>query len=503
VSVSRLIKAGSVYAGVAVFQGLPVLAYDVGETVQIAQLDGTVIWTSPAAAGEGSLQWVRCAASATVVEAVAMGNTTGHAYHFTASTVTDLGVTWGAPIAMEHFGGQFLLAIQRTGTTYDLGPVGGFVTLGMALTSQGFIDMIGGVPIRTDDQFSRAVGPWQLARWMERTPVVAGQWQNQNGAAVVFTDRALALTPIPEEAFEVQLALVPLASYPDGTTDVQIAVAARTPIGAQLAVDLGPYRVLLGAGPGPPPPPGGTTPATASPGAPFVKPPPPKPRRVYPHVDEIKDWPALQSTRLLWDRVWDVTEQLQTAQTTIDELRATNQTLEANIAGVDRTAKQALVASQAPTEGGTTIVGEGTGPTPTPPDGGDSGSGQEGCAAAGATGHDTGGLLTAVRVGQIVCGTGNEFSALKNPTATLDEREANAVELLRRMIWHLRLAGFTAGRQQNPSGAISKDKLTVVVESTLRAYDVFFDFDNFEQALGTQMLETAPANLVDDAGIPD
>ena len=30
------------------------------------------------------------------------------------------------------------------------------------------------------------------------------------------------------------------------------------------------------------------------------------------------------------------------------------------------------------------------------------------------------------------------------------------------MIWHLHLAGFQAGRQRNPSGAISIDKLTIV-----------------------------------------
>ena len=30
------------------------------------------------------------------------------------------------------------------------------------------------------------------------------------------------------------------------------------------------------------------------------------------------------------------------------------------------------------------------------------------------------------------------------------------------MIWHLRLAGFQAGRQKNPSGAISDDKLTII-----------------------------------------
>ena len=41
------------------------------------------------------------------------------------------------------------------------------------------------------------------------------------------------------------------------------------------------------------------------------------------------------------------------------------------------------------------------------------------------------------------------------------------------MIWHLKLAGFEAGRQKNPSGAISGDKLTVFLEGKWVAYDCF------------------------------
>jgi hypothetical protein len=102
----------------------------------------------------------------------------------------------------------------------------------------------------------------------------------------------------------------------------------------------------------------------------------------------------------------------------------------------------------------------------------------------------------------LICGTGNEFSALKNATATQAQRDANQEELLLRMIWHLKQGGFSAGRQQNPSGAISGDKLTVVVDAVLRAYDVFPGVA-FSAPLTTQMLEVAPPVMVDVPGTPD
>ena len=39
------------------------------------------------------------------------------------------------------------------------------------------------------------------------------------------------------------------------------------------------------------------------------------------------------------------------------------------------------------------------------------------------------------------------------------------------MIWHLRLAGFQANRQRNPSGLISNDKLTINIGGW-HVYDV-------------------------------
>lgn len=224
-------------------------------------------------------------------------------------------------------------------------------------------------------------------------------------------------------------------------------------------------------------------------------------KRVYPHVPQVTDWAAQQTIRLLWDRIFDLTEQITAARATIATLVAGQNTTQATLTTVQQQADQALAVSQL-AKAAVTAAGEEDG-ADSPPGGGDGGGGQEGCAAAGATGHDTGGLLSAVRAGQIVCGTAHEFPALLNATATIEQRDDNAEELIRRMIWHLRNAGFDAGRQQNPSGAVSKDKLCVVVDGVTRAYDVFVGKNNPAAAMSTAMSELSFVQLIDDAGIPD
>lgn len=227
-------------------------------------------------------------------------------------------------------------------------------------------------------------------------------------------------------------------------------------------------------------------------------------KRQYPHVGEIKDFSTQQSIKLLWDRVFALTEQLTAAQATITSLVGASNANEAAVTKAQRSADMALSISQ--TEE-TTVPGgpggDGGGGEEPLPGGGDGGDGNEGCAAGLPDGHDTGGLLTAIRAGQLVCGTGNEFSALRNPTGSGEERDANAEELIRRCIWHLRQGGFSAGRQQNPSGLLSKDKLTVVVDEVLRAYDCFIGKGDFANQMQMAMNEVGPAVMVDDEGIPD
>jgi hypothetical protein len=69
------------------------------------------------------------------------------------------------------------------------------------------------------------------------------------------------------------------------------------------------------------------------------------------------------------------------------------------------------------------------------------------------------------------------------------------------MIWHLQRAGFTAGRQQNPSGRISGDKLSVVVDGILRVYDVVSTTDTGR--LDVHFDEVPAPIYVADPGIPD
>ena len=134
---------------------------------------------------------------------------------------------------------------------------------------------------------------------------------------------------------------------------------------------------------------------------------------------------------------------------------------------------------------------------PAPPPGGGGGGG----GGVGTSGHLPPGPTTVDRARQIVLGTGVEFPSLTAPRASTAESEAAGVDLLRRMIWHLRLAGFDAGRQQNPSGSISGDKLAVFADGGWHAYDVYSTRQG--QSLDVHFDEVGSPNRVPDSGIPD
>lgn len=221
-------------------------------------------------------------------------------------------------------------------------------------------------------------------------------------------------------------------------------------------------------------------------------------KRQYPHVDQIGDWPAQMSVRLLWERIFSLEERLQAAEGTITDLVSGVDTVNTTADDALAKAQSAFALAQSP---GTSLVPPGGS---TPEGSGDGGQGQDGCNNAYATGHP-GGVVpqSAFEAGRIVCGTANEWPLLLAPTANLPDRETFAVELLRRMIWHLQQAGFTAGRQRNPSSLISKDKLTVQVDGVLRAYDVFIDLSNFAIAMSVHMGSVTPVDYVPDTGVAD
>jgi hypothetical protein len=117
--------------------------------------------------------------------------------------------------------------------------------------------------------------------------------------------------------------------------------------------------------------------------------------------------------------------------------------------------------------------------------------------------HVGAGPLTAERAEVVIRATGNEFPGLTAPRGSEGEGVAAAEELLRRMIWHLHLAGYDAGRQRNPSGAISNDKLTIFINGTWHAYDCFRNLGTPGIPIDVIFLEVFPAGHVDDGGIPD
>ncbi|MGC4085196.1 MAG: hypothetical protein QM736_24525 [Vicinamibacterales bacterium] len=117
--------------------------------------------------------------------------------------------------------------------------------------------------------------------------------------------------------------------------------------------------------------------------------------------------------------------------------------------------------------------------------------------------HVPSGPLTMQKAEQVINATADEFPSLLAARPTTGEAQAAAEELLRRVIWHLRHYGFDAGRQKNPSGAISGDKLTVFADGAWHAVDIFYDYGAPGVPIKVIFWEVFPANSVADGGIPD
>jgi len=71
-------------------------------------------------------------------------------------------------------------------------------------------------------------------------------------------------------------------------------------------------------------------------------------QRLYPHVDNISDWETQQSLRLAWDRIHDLEERLQAAETNITNLIAAVNTINTTLARVEILAQQAYAKTQQP-----------------------------------------------------------------------------------------------------------------------------------------------------------
>lgn len=139
----------------------------------------------------------------------------------------------------------------------------------------------------------------------------------------------------------------------------------------------------------------------------------------------------------------------------------------------------------------------------------DGGLGEQGCAAAGPTGHVPAGRpLTLGLIGEICCGTGNEYPDLLAVCADQPTRRANRRQLLDRMIYHLNIAGFNAashypGADDDTSAA--SYSLLIQIGTTEYAYRVV-DYATFERPMSCVMVFQGSLDgqsVAGEAGIAD
>lgn len=85
-------------------------------------------------------------------------------------------------------------------------------------------------------------------------------------------------------------------------------------------------------------------------------------KRLYPHVDDVQDWRAQQTIRLLWDRIWALEGRLQQLDTDVGDLVAASNAQEDQLTQVDRKADEALAIAQQPEEAAEPESVAGSGP---------------------------------------------------------------------------------------------------------------------------------------------
>ena len=120
----------------------------------------------------------------------------------------------------------------------------------------------------------------------------------------------------------------------------------------------------------------------------------------------------------------------------------------------------------------------------------------------GGSGHIPAGGSTEDRAKQVVLGTGKEFPELTRIFGSEGEAVGAADQLLRRTLWHLQLAGFQAAGQKNPSGAISSDKITVMINNVWRVFDIY-SLGIAGRGTTVQWIEITGANPFPRPVIPD
>lgn len=87
-------------------------------------------------------------------------------------------------------------------------------------------------------------------------------------------------------------------------------------------------------------------------------------KRQYPHVDDVEDWRAQQSLRLVWDRLFALEERLRASEGTVGDLVSAANRQEDQLTRVDHKADEALAIAQLTRseKAAAADVGEGGGP---------------------------------------------------------------------------------------------------------------------------------------------
>jgi hypothetical protein len=116
--------------------------------------------------------------------------------------------------------------------------------------------------------------------------------------------------------------------------------------------------------------------------------------------------------------------------------------------------------------------------------------------------HVAPGPLTVEHAHDVVLAVSREFPYLTGVPATDEQGTGWSEEYALRSIWHLKRAGFDAGRQRNPSGAISNDKLTILINGQWRAFDIA-SIGFAGRPMQPIFLEVGSPNPIAYPGLPD
>jgi hypothetical protein len=103
----------------------------------------------------------------------------------------------------------------------------------------------------------------------------------------------------------------------------------------------------------------------------------------------------------------------------------------------------------------------------------------------------------------IIYGCEDEFPHTVAVFGSTNDAEVAAEELLLRIIWHLKQAGFDAAQQRNPSGAVSRDKLNIYIRQSWRTYDIFSLGQAGIPTSVSGLAQVTPENPIPTDGIPD